>query len=332
VILSKASTTYRPNSRARIGLAGAAFSVRTCAFTLIEVLVVIFILGLMIALLLPAVQSVREAARRAQCAANLRQIAIALSSYDSAHNMFTPDHLMTTRYYSSNQLSGFVFLLPYFDQVNLYNSINMSFSQTDAPYKLNPENFTASATRLEAYCCPSDGEPKHRCSYRFNVGATAGSGGTHTTGPFALGNLPSAASVTDGLSRTAFVSERIGGTFDQNVGTPPRDIKRVLLASRFYPGDDVYIPYCVASNSGGWTSLVGRYWMFNGMENSDYNHNGVPNDPRPSCGFSDLGLHPPRSFHPGLVNVLFGDGHVESVLDSIDRNVWASAGTSSQGD
>jgi len=300
--------------------------------TAIELLIVVVVIAVLAGLLLAGVQAARESARRLTCISHLRQIGIALSSYDSVHSMFTPDHLMTTRTYSSNQLSGFVFLLPYLDQANLYNSINMSFSQSDAPYKWNPEDSTVSFTRLDVFCCPSDGEPNHRCSYRFNVGGFAGAGGSLATGPFALGKLPRPAAISDGLSRTAFVSERIGGSFNRTLGTPPRDIKRVLLTSGFYPGDDVYIPYCVESEASGWNPLVGQFWMFNGMENTDYNHNGVPNDPRPSCGFSDGGLHPPRSFHPGLVNVLYGDGRVEPVLDSIDHKVWASSGTSSQGD
>ena len=84
--------------------------------------------------------------------------------------MFAPDHLMTTAVMSSNRLSGFVFLLPLMDQGPIYDAINMAFSQSDAPFRYNPENGTVAQTVVSAYLCPSDGEPTHRCCYRFNFG------------------------------------------------------------------------------------------------------------------------------------------------------------------
>jgi len=92
------------SSRERLGL------------TLIEVIVVCVVIGLLLALLLPAVQSARATARRIQCISNLRQLGIAETNYSSIHGMFTPDHLLTKRTWSTNRLSGFVFLLPYLEQ------------------------------------------------------------------------------------------------------------------------------------------------------------------------------------------------------------------------
>ena len=89
---------------------------------------------------------------------------------------------MTTSVWSSNRLSGFVFLLPYMDQGPVYDSINMAFSQSDAPYKCNPENDTASHTVIGALLCPSDGEPNHRCSYRFNAGDLGASAAPRSCG------------------------------------------------------------------------------------------------------------------------------------------------------
>jgi prepilin-type processing-associated H-X9-DG protein len=93
------------------------------------------------------------------------------------------------------------------------------------------------------------------------------------------------------------------------------------------PSDDVYITFCVSTPTAQWKTQAGKYWMYNGMEYTDYNHNGIPNDPRPSCGGTDYGLHPPRSFHPQSVNVLFGDGRVESISNSISRMTWHNLGT-----
>jgi len=301
--------------------------------TAVELAVVVTIIAVLVGLIVPAIQAAREAARRAQCVSNLRQVAIALNSYHSVHDMFTPDHLMTTRLWSTNRLSGFVFLLPHLEQVALYDAINMSFSQSDDPTKLNQENGTVARTVINTYLCPSDGAAGHRCSYRFNFGGQEKvRGGPIVAGPFGLGVLPRSASITDGLSRTAFLSERMGGSFAKDSVGFPRDVKFVPFAPGFYPGDDIYIPYCVDSSFGRWKSRSGEFWMYNGMEHTDYNHNGSPNDPRPSCGGTTYGLHPPRSFHTGLVNVLFGDGHVVAVQDSIDRRVWTAMGTPSRGD
>jgi len=301
--------------------------------TAVELAVVVTIIAVLLGLIVPAIQAAREAARRAQCVSNLRQLGIALNSYHSVHDMFAPDHLMTTAIMSSNRLSGFVFLLPHLEQVVLYDAINMSFSQSDAPFKINEENDTVARTVINTYLCPSDGAPGHLCSYRFNFGGQQSvQGAPRVWGPFGLGVLPRSASITDGLSQTVFVSERMGGSFAIDSYNIPRDVKYVQIGSSHYPGDVIYIPHCVDSPAEFWKTRVGEYWMFNGMEYTDYNHNGRPNDPRPSCGGTDYGLHPPRSFHPGLVNVLFGDGHVEAVPNSIDQRAWTAMGTFSQGD
>ena len=89
-------------------------------FTLIEILVVIVILGLLAGIVLPAVQRAREAARRVQCSANLKQIGIGLQVSHDVHHMFTPSQLLTGRSHSANYYSGFVSLLPYLEQSTLY--------------------------------------------------------------------------------------------------------------------------------------------------------------------------------------------------------------------
>ena len=141
-------------------------------FTLIELLVAVGIIGLLAALLIPAVQAAREAARRAQCVSNLRQIGIALNGYAVDQSMFPPGYLEwsgranTT---SPNYLSAFVRLLPYLEQSPLYASINMEFHFETGDHPV-VENHTARVTRLSIFLCPSDGEPNHRNSYRLNSG------------------------------------------------------------------------------------------------------------------------------------------------------------------
>ncbi len=162
-------TTRR--SRASVGRykinAGSASSREACAgFTLIEVLVVISIISLLMALLIPAVQSAREAARRAQCANNLKQIGIALHAYHNTFDCFPPGRMKTydPRFAGTNppcttQLidkSFLVMVLPFVEQQPLYNSINQS--ATIFAY----ENRTIQATSVSSYMCPSDPEARVR--------------------------------------------------------------------------------------------------------------------------------------------------------------------------
>lgn len=309
-------------------------------FTLIELLVVVGVIAILIGFLLPAVQAAREAARRAQCGSNLRQLGLALNLYETDNHMFPPDYLefppgpnpgLTT----VNYMSGFVRLLPYLEQRSLYSSINIDLHVYDKPEAPIVENHTARATTLAVLLCPSDGEPNHKNSYRFNAGRRRPGDLYHPyDGPFNLGFLPTAAAITDGLSQTAFVSERLGGSFRPETPDLARDMK---LPNNPFPAgvsrdDDIFIPYCLDAATMGWVTYEGRYWFYWGSAYSGYNHNGSPNDPRPTCGGEVFGLLPPRSHHPGLVNVLFGDGHVEAIANSVNQQVWRSRGTAASGD
>jgi len=304
------------------------------AFTLVECLVVIAIVGLLVALLLPAVQTAREAARRVQCVANLRQLGLALHQYEVNHRMFTPEMLPTQATWTRNFTSGLVFLLPYAEQSALYNSINMTFANSEGPDFPLVDNRTARNTRVTLFLCPSDSEPTHLNSYRFNQGRFGYRTDRPFDGPFGLGFIPSSATITDGLSQTAFLSERISGSFASAGYEPARDIKypEGKIPGRFVNDGD-FIPSCIAWPDATWDVAAGRYWMFSGATNGDYNHDGPPNDRRPTClGFLGRGLNPPRSHHPGGVNVLFGDGRVGFIANFTDPKVWTALGTSNSGD
>lgn len=120
-------------------------------FTLIELLVVVAIVGVLIALLLPAVQAAREAARHVSCCNNLRQIGIALHAYHEVHESFPPGGIerRSARYPQGRQLAWSVFLLPHLEQRSLYETLDLSRA-FDAP-----ENAQAAARVIPTYLCPS---------------------------------------------------------------------------------------------------------------------------------------------------------------------------------
>jgi len=216
------------------------------AFTLVELLVVIAIIGILIALLLPAVQAARESARRMQCANNLKQIGLALHNYHDVAGTFPMTTTGAERYgdrCGHGFYSWMALILPYMEQPALYDTINFETSMMDScgsyyglTISADHRNAAAAATVLPGYLCPSDhyemtpvlGSAKPApASYTANVGWPRGCTGIDgTRGPLArhngaLGvinpreaNTWQQASVRiadfqDGTSHTAAVSERL---------------------------------------------------------------------------------------------------------------------------
>jgi prepilin-type N-terminal cleavage/methylation domain-containing protein/prepilin-type processing-associated H-X9-DG protein len=326
---------------------------RRQGFTLIELLVVIAIISVLIALLLPAVQSAREAARRMQCTNNLKQIGIALHNYESANNV-----LPAGRYGYPYLWSSLASLLLYIEAANMYNAINFSFASESGQLPL-PANFTAESAVVSVFLCPSDGQQRVD---PVNWGATnlvanSGSGtvnngnfnivagAPYPDGPFYNTSRVSFSMVTDGLSLTAAYSETIlGNNITTSPGSgPPADARRQFALFNtsqtiltFPPSafilPSVTVPQCAVPDV--WAGDRGREWSRGSFIMASYNHFYAPNSRYPDC--TDAGRNAaiagPRSFHPGGVNMLMLDGHVQFIKDSVNLSTFRALATIKAGE
>ncbi|HEX8199658.1 MAG TPA: DUF1559 domain-containing protein [Isosphaeraceae bacterium] len=200
-------------------------------FTLIELLVVIAIIGVLIALLLPAVQAAREAARRSQCSNNLKQIGVALHNYHTSTNSFPLGGSQNNRIYQATPTSYDPWttwsahgqLLPYLEQNPLYNAINFNFAAEQDGGSSNAANRTVVLTVINGFLCPSDGNAgrQNTNSYNASIGTSIGVGGFTgaTSGVFAVWYSTGVQDIQDGTSGTiAFAESLVGDGLGNNRG------------------------------------------------------------------------------------------------------------------
>jgi prepilin-type N-terminal cleavage/methylation domain-containing protein/prepilin-type processing-associated H-X9-DG protein len=348
---------------------------RRKAFTLIELLVVIAIIGVLIALLLPAVQAAREAARRAQCTNNLKQLGIALHNYHASTNVFPvgflyPDNSPTTGIFANvpqlhYRWSVLAMMTPYLEQTVIYNALNMDWPIAAGPggtagtpaWTPFRANTTAMVTVVNSFLCPSDGQGPQvfvagvygvvsaPSNYHFCTGdgspASANPGDVGVSvaanGAFVIRNPQSAASITDGTSNTVAASEQllgpgVGGTTTQSAATPTPDTARAAAIST------TPLPQNVGCNASvsGWRLDKGYAWWDGDYRSGLYNHYLAPNSRSYDCWQGSPPHNPAikaaRSRHAGGVNVLFCDGHVAFVKDSVSLVTWRAVSTRSGGE
>ncbi len=331
-------------------------------FTLIELLVVISVIAVLLGLTIPAVQSAREAARRAQCVNNLKQIGVALHQFESSFGSFPPilesgsptgrggAPLEPTEY------SPLARALGQLEQVAAYNAIN--FQLPAVVGEGVAANQTVMMTSFGGFLCPSDPPPPvagyGRVNYRFSTGPTFFMTPVAAETPSIMGAFAADSRHTlrlrpgdigDGLSNTAGVSERLQGDWTKVTFKPGGDY---LIADKFgiYFTADEIVSFCGSLPPAPETmqeSKGGESWLVSGYHFTGYNHCAAPNQNRFSCGnnvyndtmngrFIQAGSFPATSAHPGGVNVLMMDGHVRFVRDGIATPTWRALATRSGGE
>ena len=325
--------------------------------TLIEALVVVGILGVLAGLLLPAVQSAREAARRARCASNLRQIGIALHSYHDVNQCF-PEQFTT--YHRQVEpppvvphqfISAHVRLLSHLGYEPLYSAVNFQVEPwpepTPGPCDY-PANLTVFDTSLDVFLCPSDGvssSSSHGNNYRGNAGVgpawiISGEQSDSGNGFFTSPGPTRAASFPDGLSHTVAFGERLRGSGGTGRAAVERDFGD--LGPYPYAAErdaNFALGWCrVAARSGLFPEFTGAgaTWFISDKMYTYYSHAQEPNGAIPdSLNYvynPAWGVATARSWHPGGVNALMGDGSIRFVSERIERDVWRGLGTRNGGE
>jgi prepilin-type N-terminal cleavage/methylation domain-containing protein/prepilin-type processing-associated H-X9-DG protein len=315
---------------------GRRFLFRRSAFTLVELLVVIAIIGILVALLLPAVQAAREAARRSQCTNNLKQWGLGMQNYADVNRTLPIPAIKQTN--PALVRTYVVETWPYMEQEPLYKSYNQSLSNY-----ANPNGYIGAMTGAIAkdapyYWCPSEIGRKYfqmpsnwwrtTGHYVLNWGnwtlpSVAGSGTNPTTGngaaPFAAagpqgndfsqGLANRMASITDGTSNTFLMAE-IRTTTDPTVADCRGDFHNV-------PGPRFCFMTLVTPNST----------VPDQCGQCSVNPDGMPCLQAGGPSFVAA-----RSLHPGGVNVAMCDGSVRFVSDSVNLRAWQAGGTMNGGE
>ncbi len=310
-------------------------------FTLIELLVVIAIIGVLVSLLLPAVQSAREAARRSQCTNNLKQMALAMQNYASASgDAFPPPKIYSgscSPYKNGGtgqvlNTTGFVMALGYMEQSALYNAYNFSQPSSNAAWNGGNSTLLGSAyanttvvgTLVSSFACPSDEEPE--------IAEESG------TGPY---SRQSARRSNYLLCSSKYTEYDCGSALDPTINkVNAAALKNIFRSARgmFYTDYSTRISEvkdglsntCMIAESkqlGKTSTSYGPYWG-SGTHTSTHGVVYPPNSPTtlPNAPWTSNATLQYAwrigSYHSGGVNMAFGDGSVHFIKDTINQTTW----------
>lgn len=308
-------------------------------FTLIELLVVIAIVAVLIGMLLPAVQKVRESAARAKCQNNLKQIGLAMHNYASARGEFPQG-----RNQYPKVVSALGRLLSYIEQATIEQQID-----PDGTLTVGGQNDLAAKNNVGLFVCPSDpiaGRVPNSQYFGTNyvacngTGVVVNPGGTTTyltisTGNGVFAQIPTRIlDIADGTSNTAAFSESLMGNAEP-ISAIPTDPATIRLAILEVPGGADPTPSACDGGAGAWVAKRGEQWINGHFGQTLYNHYYTPNPAgKWDCGNGshNKALSTARSNHAGAVNLLLCDGSVRAIRDSIAADVWRALATRSGGE
>jgi prepilin-type processing-associated H-X9-DG protein len=321
---------------------------------LVELLVVFGILGVLAAVLLPAVQQAREAARRVQCTSHLRQFGLGLHQYHDVHGCFPATNLICRHltHTDSWSVSHHFSLLPFLGEESLYSRKNkQSGGYMYGTWEGTSFDDPISRVTVSLFQCPSD--PNRSAfqganSYRVNMGPHAddtgylSDPGPYLFGAFEVFHFVSARDFTDGLANTAMASERSIGNGNEARFEPAIHVGFLRdPTGQIYFGVDDFLRHSCHKGQfdsfypGGptWDAFWGQSWYPASALHTQYNHLFTPNSTTPDCGFQISRLaSTARSWHPGGVNVLMGDGAVRFIPNRVALPVWQAMATRAGGE
>jgi len=328
------------------------------AFTLVELLVVIAIIGVLVALLLPAVQAARESARRLQCQNNLKQFGLGIHNRHDNFGRFPPGntrgdrHAMLVNRFGRDSAS--TPLVPFVEQKVIYDQLDFTSCASLQP------NVNLRKTTVSAFVCPSDpkfvgpdsttggAQSTGSSNYGFSLGPTLNVWRTapdNERGMFGFDRGRRMADITDGTSNTIAAAEFLKGDLTASKYSTGEMIYSVSISSlsQYKPTQaslQTYSNSCDAVKATSpHASNNGLSWMYAMVMHSLINTVDTPNSKFHTCaqGICCLtdgsnGNFQARSRHPGGVNVLMGDGSVRFVTNSVNFDVWQGLGSLDDGE